>query len=437
VVLSAQGRLVALWIAQVARIASDYCFRLFVVLEMARQGDAQREAAWHVSTALVMLPAIFFCPLNGALSNALPKRGVLIGCAAYALAVVILVATLERGWLVGWGLAAFAAVLYGQTRYALLPSAAQDTGIPLTRINGWIELGAIAAMIGGMVLAGWADGVTWSSILAWFGQEDVACPLPWPVALAIAAVLSLICLLFSLPATFASDVCRRESALPALKGWWLDSRRILRHDESRRTLLGMAGFRGLVAALTGAFVAVTFQRTGLDQGAFLDIQRIAFWIMGGAALGSMIAGLPGSVDRALGLVPPAITGLLLAIVVGAWMGEASGWLLLTVGFLGGVINVPLAAAYQASLPANARGNGMAVRVTGDHVGMCLLSLAFAALAALGLVRGTGQLWLAAGLAALGAALAWHAFLPNFVATTSRSTASTSRKEPEDYCTSSS
>src|SRR5439155_22972071 len=115
------------------------------VLDMARAGTAERESAWRLATALLMLPAVFLSPFNGALSNSLAKRGVLIGSAVFCAAVVAVfgsgagTSSVDYGvWLACWALVAIGAAVYSPTRYALLPAAAEDTHLPLTRVNGWI-----------------------------------------------------------------------------------------------------------------------------------------------------------------------------------------------------------------------------------------------------------------------------------------------------------
>src|SRR5438128_268602 len=102
-VRSARARLACLWLSQVARIMADNCLRVFVVLEMARWRTAERDAAWHLVSALLVLPAVFLSPINGALSNSLPKRWVLAGSALYCLSVVLGFGLNGGPWLVCWG----------------------------------------------------------------------------------------------------------------------------------------------------------------------------------------------------------------------------------------------------------------------------------------------------------------------------------------------
>ena len=69
-----RARLVSLWLSQVARIVADNALRVFVLLWIAEAGRAQRDYAWHLVAALLMLPAVLLAPCNGAICNSLPKR---------------------------------------------------------------------------------------------------------------------------------------------------------------------------------------------------------------------------------------------------------------------------------------------------------------------------------------------------------------------------
>src|SRR5262249_18010527 len=155
--------------------------------------------------------------------------------------------------------------------------------------------------------------------------------------------------------SFTSDVRRVEAPGPALAGFFREGRRILRQADTRGALLAWAAFRGLVAAVTGAFVAdmLTQEADSGQVEPFGALLRTALWIMAGAVGGSLLASFQGHPRRSLGLVPLALTGLLGAL---AWAAAASlpGWgLCVLVGALGGLVNVPLSAAYQQGLPVDA------------------------------------------------------------------------------------
>jgi 1-acyl-sn-glycerol-3-phosphate acyltransferase len=78
--------------------------------------------------------------------------------------------------------------------------------------------------------------------------------------------------------------------------------------------------------------------------------------------------------------------------------------------MGGLVNVPLRAAYQEAVPADARGNGMAVMNTANYLCMTLLAALLFGLARLQIVSAAGQLWLLAALAIVGMLQAWRELL---------------------------
>jgi 1-acyl-sn-glycerol-3-phosphate acyltransferase len=399
-VRSARWRLAALWLAQVGRILADNCLRLFVVLEVARAGGAERDAAWHLTTALLALPAILLSPLNGALSNSLPKRGVLVAATGFCLAALLLFGWAGGPWPACWALVALAWVVYSPARYALLPAAAADAEVPLTRVNGWIEMGAFLAIVGGLLLGG-----------ELYHAPDLL-GLPAPVA-AAASALTLLALLAALPVRFPSDVRRAEPIAAAVAGFFRDTRRVLIDAEARGSLLGLAVLRGLVVGMTGAVVACTLARQSGDEVDVVpDLVRVGLWILAGVAAGSFLASVQGHPFRALGLVPFGATGLLAGLVWAAVVAAEAvpSAVCLFLGVMGGLVNVPVAATYQANVPPDAQANGMAVRNLAEYLGMAVVGGTLYGLARGEVLSPRGQLWLVAGLAAAGTTVAWGLLL---------------------------
>jgi 1-acyl-sn-glycerol-3-phosphate acyltransferase len=140
-----------------------------------------------------------------------------------------------------------------------------------------------------------------------------------------------------------------------------------------------------------------------------DLLGIGLWIGAGVALGSLLAGVQRHPRRVFGLVPLGTTGLLIGLLFVALGSAPSGGLCLFLGLMAGVINVPLSAGYQASLPADARGNGMAIRNMTDYVCMTVLSVVMYLLAHDQVLTLSEQFWFVATLAAAGAALTWRIF----------------------------
>jgi hypothetical protein len=413
-VVRARWRLAALGISQSAHFLATYCLRVFVVLLIASEGGSQRDTAWHLVSALFMLPSVLLVPLYGAVGNSLPKRATLVGSAAYCLAVVALFAWWGRGWWACVAAVALGSALYTPTRHALLPAAASDTQLPLPRVVSAIETSAMLSIVGGMVLGGKLMGVTWSQV-----ASALSLPPGWAatfqnlaLGVSVAAIcgLNLVCLVSALPVHFASDTYRSEAPRAALSGFWRDSSRLLKMPASRSSLLAVCLLRGLAVVSAGALIADSLARNARssDPYQFRVLIVIAVLTMLGAAAGSFLAGLVGERSRTLGLVPLGATGTALALGWVAAHPPAPAWVCLLVGVCGGVVNVPLLATYQASIPSDALGNGMAVLNTAGFVAMTAMSLLMAALAGPGVLTARGQLWFVAALATLGAAGAWWA-----------------------------
>jgi 1-acyl-sn-glycerol-3-phosphate acyltransferase len=384
-VLGARFRLAALWLSQTARVLADNCLRMVVVLLVAGAGQRESESAWHKTNVFFILPFLLLAPVNGAISNALAKRWVLVGSAAYCLGVfVVLAACLgpqsDAGiWCAGLAAAMIGAAIFSPTRYALLPAVSEDARVSLPRLNGWCEMGGAAALVLGLVA----------------GTQDYGFP-----ALVLAA--GTVSLLAALPTHFPSDPRRSEPAGQAIAGFFRDFRRIVRDPAACGSMVAVAAFLALSLAGAGALLAYTgaLQFDG-------DVRRLAqlMVVIGvGVALGSLVSSVQAHPRRSVGLVPFAATGMLLALVYALLTADLLGPSLV-LGFMGGLLNAPLRAAYQAAVPADARGNAMAVANAVNYLAMIGLSGVLLALSAAGLSP-TGQVIVVALLAALAAAAMW-------------------------------
>lgn len=391
--LNARLRLASLWLSQTVRAVADWCLRIFVFFQAARAGGQEGESAWYLVTAIAIAPFILLAPFNGAISNGLPKRWVLVGSAGLCALVVAGFGALGGSWLWCLGLAAVGGAVYSPTRYALLPAAATDTEQPLPRVNGWIEMGGAAGIVAGMAVGYALRNTEWQSYQA---------------AIVLSAALYGFAALAALPAVFPSDVRREEPPGAAVAGFFRDSGRVWRDGKARLTMLGLACFMALIAAGAGAVVAYILGRSEdkLLMGLML--------VMLGASAGSWLAGLEGHENRVLGLVPYGAVGLLLAL---AWAAVASHIEApcVLLGFMGGLTNVPLRAAFQAAVPADARGNGMAVSNTANYLAMTILSLLMFGLAHWGPLHAPfAQLGFLAVLALAGAVVSGKLFFRDMV-----------------------
>ncbi|MFO0867101.1 MAG: MFS transporter [Gemmataceae bacterium] len=357
-VWTARFRLALLWVSQTARVIADNCLRIFVYLDIARGGAAAAASGWHLVTTLLMAPAIILAPFNGAICNAQPKPRILVASAAAITAVLAIFLAMHGPWLATWGIAAMFVALYAPTRYAILPAASADAKIPLSRVNGWIEMAVFVAVIGGLMLGGKLQDEWW-------------CVGPAPVVLALG--LNFLALLTVLTVRFPSDLRRVEPPREAVAGFFRDVRRIWKDGEARFSLIGLALLRGMITAMAGAFLPVAMQREGDPVS---ELLVVGAWIGGGAACGSLLAGLQRHPRRVLGFAPIGAVGMSIGLLVAAFAVDLpSPTLCVIFGVMAGLVNVPLATAYQCDVPADARGNAMAVRNFADNVCIALMSFA--------------------------------------------------------------
>jgi 1-acyl-sn-glycerol-3-phosphate acyltransferase len=169
----------------------------------------------------------------------------------------------------------------------------------------------------------------------------------------------------------------------------------------------LAGFWGLLIAGSGGIFAFTHTLQSGDHP--IDFLQALLMVATGTAAGAFFAGLQGHPRRALGLVPLGAMGMLIAL---GWAGVKPGailWPALALGFMAGLVFVPLRAIYQGSVPADARGNALAVSNTANYFMVIVLALPIYSLTQAGIMTGTGQVWLIAALAGGGALIAGWLF----------------------------
>jgi 1-acyl-sn-glycerol-3-phosphate acyltransferase len=398
IVGNARLKFASLWVSQVARVLADWALRVAAFAEWAALRHESALSAWHLATIVFIAPWILLAPLNGCLSNSLPRRWVLVGSAAFTLVVVALFPLTPFLWMACLGVVALGAAVYSPTRYAMLPAAACDTGVSLPRLNSWIEVGGAASILGGMML-GWHLGLL---LGGYHGPRE------WQPLYAVLLGLNMLCAVAALPVSFPADVSRPEAPLAAMRDFFVDCGRIVREREALGTVLGLAAFQAIVTAGGGVLMARTLQ-AGFDHPAV--VYETLLLVGGGSALGCAMAGVQKHPRRNLGLVAPAAVGLLLALAVtGGSLAEGAPlpWFpIFLLGFMGGLVNVPLRSAYLAAVPADARGNAMSVMNTAIYSLTSLLALLMYGLSQTNLLATeSAQLGFLAALAALGALLAF-------------------------------
>jgi 1-acyl-sn-glycerol-3-phosphate acyltransferase len=368
---------------------ADSCLMFFFLLVLA---SGVISTAWPLVVLLFALPAVFLAPQIGALANSLPRRWVLSGAAGFCFLPLALYGLSEDPglvWLILWPIGA---ALYSSTCSALLPAAAEDAGIPLPRVNGWLEIGTALAIVGGLFLAG-----------QWYLY-------PSSKILWILAGLNLVAMLGAFPTWFQGDVRRPETPGRGMIHFFHDARRILQKAEQRWLLLLLGFVRGLFAAAAGLIlVRVLGGRGRISETALDQLTQLGTWLGGGFVLGALLASIQGHPRRSLGMIGYAAIALVIGLLFtfGSLSLPTGSWLFL--GAMAGLIHIPLLAAYQGDLFPDARGNGM---VLFNLVGwLAMTGLAF--LMYLVLEHSEGDkiaFWLLVGLGGLVTLVSWWAFL---------------------------
>lgn len=396
----ARLRLASLWLSATTRVVADWGLRFAIMAEIGRDRGGDLLSGWHQATVFAISPFVLLAPLNGILSNGLPRRWVLATSALFIALVVTGLALIGASPSTTLFLASLGAAVYSPARFAMIPAAAADARLSLPRVNGWFEMGTAASILGGMACC-----LLWS--------EDNSLLLGSRLILGL-AVVNLICVATALPARFAADVIRPEPPGAAVRGFFGDMGRVWSDRRARGGLLGLACLQALVTAGSGVLVEHFFHRSG--NGASNALHALLA-VGAGAALGSGLASLSANPRRNAGLIPFGATGLpvMLAWASLALVSDSTPALALAMllGCTVGLTNAPLRSAYMAAVPADARGNAMAVMNTAIYVVTVCLALLLLALS--GVLAGPiAQLGLLAALAAIGAAVAWRYLYANAV-----------------------
>lgn len=392
-----RARFASFWVSQVARVLADWALRITVFQMLV----SSMQSAWHVVTAIFILPFILLAPFCGSVSNSLPKRWVLVFSSLFCFAVAWGFTLTNGPWLIALGLTALGSALYGPTRYAVLPAIAEDTKIALSRIVAMVDLGGTVAIVVGVII-----GLKGYNLAEEFQSQ----------LLTVIIALNCVSTIAAFPAFFRSDVRRSEGPLQSVIGFFKDCKRVFNYRPAWASLTGLACFQGLVTAGSGAVVTQALTRGSTTQEEAM-VQLVLVSV--GIALGCALAGLQPHIRRSLGLVSLGAVGLAIAQCFSALgmddAGFAPRWAVFIIGMMSGLINVPLRSAYQASVPADARGNAMAVMYTLIYVITTIFAGLLIGLISMGwLAAPRDQMWFLTGLGVFGAILAGKILLPQTI-----------------------
>ncbi len=177
-----------------------------------------------------------------------------------------------------------------------------------------------------------------------------------------------------------------------------------RHRRSR-TLYILSRVLGITATSALAYLTLSVL-TDFPTADYASSATLSRWLVGGAALGALFAGLQPHPRRLLGWVAPGLTCLFAMLVWISLRDEIGQWMCLFVGLWYGVGVAPLLISWVDNLPADLRESRVGFLNTGGPaIAAVVLAIAFRALREWQPDLGLNG-WLLSGVAAMGCAVAW-------------------------------
>jgi 1-acyl-sn-glycerol-3-phosphate acyltransferase len=398
--MPARIRFVLLCLSQTARLMAEcalYGFAFRGLVSHRPLAATTGNTLWYL--LLLFAPGIVLAPIFGPLADRLSRRK-LLGVTAGVGAVSVSIFALAVGnWLACAVVALALSALSSITCYAMLPAAARDARIPLIQANTWLELSKSAVVI--VAPAFWIAVMLAMPMMIDFATPVALVALPY--GLSVVAALG---------ASFPSDSISNTAHHAGSSGFLRALNRIIRDREARTFLIAWSGFRGLIAGAIVALIASSYHFPLWTSEVTVD----SLFLIGlGGIGGSFLAGLQVHPRRNLALIPIGLTGLVLVLIEAAWQGPSVGLPASLVGIAVGLVNVPLAAAYESALPEDIRGSGMAIFNAVSNFAMLLFTgLSIGVLSVISVAMRVEALWLMVVILALSALASWYLLSREFV-----------------------
>jgi MFS family permease len=344
------------------------------------------------------LSYVFLAPVVGPLADGMSKarlmgwmNGVkiagmgllLAGCHPVAAFVVI-----------GFGAAAYAPAKYGLITEIVGPQR-------LVAANGWIEVTVVCAALlgtggGGLLVSPWVvGGAAAAAVQSGFEGLRVGVDLFGRIGASEASALSLSLLIvlgvYALSALLTRGVPHSGARYPAARlgvvalcrDFATANRTLWRDADGGLSLAVTTIFWGVGATLQFAVLrwATDVLGLGLDRGAYLQAV-VALGVIAGAA----IAGRHVALSQAKRMLPAGVVlGLLVALTANMPVLWLALPLLVSVGFVGGVLVVPLNALLQhRGYVRLSAGRSIAVQGFNENLSILLMLSGYAAVLAGGL-----------------------------------------------------
>ncbi|HEV3078283.1 MAG TPA: hypothetical protein VGY66_00830, partial [Gemmataceae bacterium] len=261
-VRAARRRLFALWLCNFTQMLAGAYLLPFMIRRAVWLVPGHADGAWQTILSYLIVPFILLAPISAALVRRLPKHRLLFFAALCNLimagaggyfaarhapndAAFYLMACLIAG-----------TAVFVTTRDALLPEAAHEAELPLSRVVGWMSAGGAAALVLGIFALPYLHYRYLWPVLLQLAPEmvDRLTKNELPTTIVEVCVLQLLSAATALLARFPSPATPPLQQKPRPLGFFASARRIFAEPQSRKALLAQAFVDGLL--LSG--VAATF-----------------------------------------------------------------------------------------------------------------------------------------------------------------------------------
>ncbi|NOZ41506.1 MAG: MFS transporter [Planctomycetes bacterium] len=375
-----------LLLTQLLGAANDNILR-WLVIGVGKQYVDKSQVGWILmaGTASFVLPYLLLAAPAGYLADRFSKQRVIVACklaeiAIMAIAIIAILIGSVSLLLMVVALMGAQSALFGPSKLGSIPEMLDESKI--SAANGLIGLTTVISAALGTAIGNWLATATMP-----LGQQNVWLSATVLIGTAIAGWGASL-LIARLPV--ANPL--RNFPWNAAQQTYRDLKELYYSKGIFRVALGIMFFWSLAA-----LAQLNIDQFAAEGGTTRQTQVIPLLIalVVGVGLGSVLAGVWSGGRVELGILPLgagglAMTALLLYTVEGTLINEslidpgtdwtasyfAASFLLLLLGFFGGLFDVPLAAYMQLNSPKESRGSILAASNFLTFAGVLLVALAF-------------------------------------------------------------
>ena len=375
-----------LLLTQLLGAANDNILR-WLVIGVGKQYVDKSQVGWILmaGTASFVLPYLLLAAPSGYLADRFSKHRVIVSCKLAEIAIMTI--AIVAIWIGSVGLLLMVvalmgaqSALFGPSKLGSIPEMLDKSKI--SAANGLIGLTTVISAALGTAVGNWLTTAT-----GVMGQENLWLTATVLIGTAVAGWCASL-LIARLPVANPNRTFPWNAAQQTFR----DLRELFQNKALFRVALGIMFFWSLAT-----LAQLNIDQFAAEGGSTRQTQVIPLLIalVVGVGLGSVLAGVWSSGRVELGILPLgagglAMTALLLYTVDGTLINEslidpgtdwtasyfAASFLLLMLGFFGGLFDVPLAAYMQLNSPKESRGSILAASNFLTFSGVLLVALAF-------------------------------------------------------------